>query len=251
MQPPFLCQISLFAFNFAPAGWVPCEGQLLPISQDTPYYFLLGGAYGGDGQTSFALPDYRGLAPEGMQYCIALEGVWPQASGGTPTIGELALLPYQQQQLVPNGWMPCTHQQLSVADNETLFEVIGATFGGDGATTFALPDLTAWPPPPSPLAGEGSSLYCISLNGNFEAPAAIVGTVQLFPFEMQFGDWIACKGQLESIASLPALYSVIGNMFGGDGRTTFAVPDLRQQAVPAGTEYRICCASAPSPVTPG
>ena len=94
MLDQFVCQINLFAFNFAPQGWAPCAGQILPIAQNTAIYTLLGNAYGGDGKTTFALPDYRGLAPQGMQYCIALQGIWPQASGGSSSIGELAMLPY-------------------------------------------------------------------------------------------------------------------------------------------------------------
>src|SRR5208337_4491565 len=57
---PFLGQITLFPFNFAPHGWALCEGQLLPISQNTALFSVLGTTYGGNGQTDFALPDLRG-----------------------------------------------------------------------------------------------------------------------------------------------------------------------------------------------
>jgi len=57
---PFLGEIRAVGFNFAPRGWALCQGQLLPINQNTALYSLLGNTYGGDGRTSFALPDLRG-----------------------------------------------------------------------------------------------------------------------------------------------------------------------------------------------
>ncbi len=63
MSEPFLGQITMFGGNFAPRGWAYCEGQLLPIAQNTALYSLLGTIYGGDGRTSFGLPDLRGRAP--------------------------------------------------------------------------------------------------------------------------------------------------------------------------------------------
>lgn len=57
---PFLGQIAYVAFNFAPYGWLPCEGQILPIAQYQALYSLLGNTYGGDGQATFGLPDMRG-----------------------------------------------------------------------------------------------------------------------------------------------------------------------------------------------
>ncbi|MAQ75161.1 MAG: phage tail protein [Aquimarina sp.] len=63
---PFIGQIILFGGNFAPRGWAICEGQLLPISQNTALFSIIGTIYGGDGRTTFALPDLRGRAPIGM-----------------------------------------------------------------------------------------------------------------------------------------------------------------------------------------
>ncbi len=63
MSEPFIGQIQPFGFNFAPRGWALCDGQLLPISQNTALFSLLGTTYGGDGRTTFALPDLRGRMP--------------------------------------------------------------------------------------------------------------------------------------------------------------------------------------------
>ena len=63
MSEPFIAEIRIFAGNFAPRGWAFCDGQLLPISQNTALFSLIGTTYGGDGRTTFALPDLRGRAP--------------------------------------------------------------------------------------------------------------------------------------------------------------------------------------------
>lgn len=63
---PFLGQIMMVGFNFAPRGWAMCQGQLLSISQNTALFSLLGTTYGGDGRTTFALPDLRGRCAVGM-----------------------------------------------------------------------------------------------------------------------------------------------------------------------------------------
>ena len=62
MSEPFIAEIRIFAGNFAPRGWALCDGQLLPISQNTALFSLIGTVYGGDGETNFALPDLRGRA---------------------------------------------------------------------------------------------------------------------------------------------------------------------------------------------
>jgi microcystin-dependent protein len=63
MADPFVAEIRIFPFNFAPRGWAFCDGQLLPISQNTALFSLLGTTYGGDGKSTFALPDLQGRAP--------------------------------------------------------------------------------------------------------------------------------------------------------------------------------------------
>jgi len=63
MSSPFVAEIRMFAGNFAPTGWATCDGQLLPISQNTALFSLLGTTYGGDGKSTFALPNLQGSAP--------------------------------------------------------------------------------------------------------------------------------------------------------------------------------------------
>ena len=63
MADPFVAEIRIFPFNFAPKGWAWCNGQLMPLSQNTALFSLLGTTYGGDGKSTFALPDMQGNAP--------------------------------------------------------------------------------------------------------------------------------------------------------------------------------------------
>ena len=66
MAQPYVGEIRMFAGNFAPAGWMFCDGQLLPISENETLFNLIGTTYGGDGQSNFALPDLRGRIPVHM-----------------------------------------------------------------------------------------------------------------------------------------------------------------------------------------
>src|SRR5712671_4781371 len=76
MAQPYVGEIRMFAGNFAPAGWMFCEGQLLPISEYETLFNLIGTTYGGDGQSTFALPDLRGRLPihQGAGFTLAQNG---------------------------------------------------------------------------------------------------------------------------------------------------------------------------------
>jgi microcystin-dependent protein len=76
MAQPFVGEIRMFAGNFAPAGWMFCEGQLLPISENETLFQLIGTTYGGDGESTFALPDLRGRLPlhQGGGFILAETG---------------------------------------------------------------------------------------------------------------------------------------------------------------------------------
>lgn len=63
MADPFVAEIRIFPFNFAPKGWALCDGQIMPLSQNTALFSLLGTTYGGDGRSTFALPNLQGSAP--------------------------------------------------------------------------------------------------------------------------------------------------------------------------------------------
>src|SRR2546423_8702036 len=88
MAEPFLSEVRVFSFNFAPKGWAMCNGQLLPINQNQALFALLGTTYGGDGRVNFALPDLEGRAPIHMGSGFTL-GERAGEQGHTLTIGEL------------------------------------------------------------------------------------------------------------------------------------------------------------------
>lgn len=73
MAIPYVGEIRIFAGNFAPAGWMMCEGQLLPIAENTTLFQLIGTTYGGDGQSTFGLPDLRGRIPVHMGQGVGLQ----------------------------------------------------------------------------------------------------------------------------------------------------------------------------------
>jgi microcystin-dependent protein len=116
MAQPYVGEIRMFAGNFAPAGWMFCEGQLLPISENETLFQLIGTTYGGDGESTFQLPDLRGRLPlhQGNNFILAETGgaeditltkdqipahshpylaTTNQASAAAPQNGLLALLP--------------------------------------------------------------------------------------------------------------------------------------------------------------
>ena len=108
MAEPFLGQLMLFGGNFAPRGWALCNGQILAINQNTALFSLLGTTYGGNGQTTFALPDLRGRAP---LHAGQGPGLSPYALGQVGGTENVTLLATE---------MPAhTHAQPATAADET------------------------------------------------------------------------------------------------------------------------------------
>src|SRR5207248_6394797 len=122
MAEPFLSEIRIFSFNFAPKGWALCDGQLLPINQNQALFSLLGTTYGGDGRVNFALPDLRGRVPI--------------HTGSGHTLGERA------------GEQAHT---LTAAELPTHTHVIGAA-SGDGTVPVTTGSLLARAAPANPYA---------------------------------------------------------------------------------------------------
>jgi microcystin-dependent protein len=90
MADPFLGEIRMFGGNFAPLGWALCEGQLLPISQNTALFSLLGTTFGGNGTTTFGLPDLRGRVPISFGQGPGLSAYVMGAMGGSENVTILA-----------------------------------------------------------------------------------------------------------------------------------------------------------------
>jgi microcystin-dependent protein len=128
MSQPYIGEIRIFAGNFAPAGWMLCEGQILPISQYETLFNLIGTTYGGDGQSTFALPDLRGRIPihQGSGFTLA-------ETGGVETVTlTVAQLPdHSHVALCDNG---NGGTQLSPVNGVWSFDTSGQ-FGNYAATT--------------------------------------------------------------------------------------------------------------------
>lgn len=89
MADPFVAEIRIFPFNFAPRGWAWCDGQLLPLSQNTALFSLLGTTYGGNGKSNFALPDLHGRAPLHPGQGAGLSLHFLGETGGSDTVSLL------------------------------------------------------------------------------------------------------------------------------------------------------------------
>ena len=104
MSEPFLGQIIQVGFNFPPRGWASCDGQLLPIFQNSALFSLLGTTYGGDGETTFALPDLRGRSMVHVGNGPGLPSVqWGQRSGNTTFTLQTSNLPAHNHSVAVNG----------------------------------------------------------------------------------------------------------------------------------------------------
>lgn len=224
VMDPLLGQISLFAFPYAPMGWAECNGQELNISQNTALYSLIGIRFGGNGTTTFKLPNLQNSSPiPNAKYYIALEGIYPSFDVGSAeaTIGEIVMFPYDR---TPGGYLPCNGASLNIAQNQALYSLIGASYGGDGITSFNLPNLTDMEPI------ENMNYYiCVKGYYPWGGVDEFLGGIDLlaFPYNRVEDNTYECNGQVLSISQNQALFSLMGINYGGDGMTNFKLPDLR------------------------
>jgi microcystin-dependent protein len=121
MADPFVAEIRIFPFNFAPTGWAFCDGQLLPISQNTALFSLLGTYYGGDGKSTFALPNLQGSAPVHQGQGQGLSEYFLGQSGGAQTVTLLLQeIPFHTHTLmasVENGTQGTLTQNITLASS--------------------------------------------------------------------------------------------------------------------------------------
>ena len=135
MTEPFLGQVSIFGFNFAPRGWAQCDGQLLPINQNQSLYSLLGTTYGGDGRTNFGLPDLRGRMTLHMEQSHPLGG-----KGGVEDVALTTATIPAHRHAASDGTGPRATNDVATGDDPTN-RVLGHTEGnvyGDYTTGVAM-----------------------------------------------------------------------------------------------------------------
>ncbi len=101
---PFVAEIRIFPFNFAPKGWAWCDGQLMPLSQNTALFALLGTTYGGNGKSNFALPDLQGSVPmhPGQGQGLSLHDLGETGGSDTVTLLESELPAHSHQVMAAN-----------------------------------------------------------------------------------------------------------------------------------------------------
>src|SRR5262245_45535010 len=213
--------------------------------------------------------NYQSSLP--IHYLIRTEGFFPSENGGTggnAFMGEI--VPFAGT-FVPGGFMEAAGQTLQIADQDALFQLIGTTYGGDGMTTFQLPDLhgrtidgassqlpigattgqtlsfVSNANLPVSAGGSGQPIdnhepslaltYLISLTGIFPSSGSggvdptqqYLGEVVAFAGGFAPKGWALAQGQLLPINQNQALFALLGTQYGGDGRVTFALPDLRDR----------------------
>jgi microcystin-dependent protein len=167
MAEPFLSELRLFSFVFAPKGWALCNGQLLPINQNQALFSLLGTTYGGDGRVNFALPDLRGRTPMHV--------------GNGHTLGERG---GEQAHTLSIAELPThTHSlQATAADATTNIPTASLLLAPTAPNDFYTPAAALTPMAPTSVSNTGGSQahlnmqpfltlsWCIALQGIFPSP---------------------------------------------------------------------------------
>ena len=226
-MPPKIGQIQLFPYDFAPRGWLPCEGAELLIFQNQALFKLLGKTFGGDGQRTFALPDMRKMNPPNCHYCIANEGD-SSAELYKGIITETFLLPIPS--LGAPNLLECAGQSLDIGGYTTLYNYLRETFGGE-IPNFNLPKLSS--------EAINGYRYMITTEGTFPMSSrqAFIGELILLPIDPESPALQLCNGSKLPVDRNRDLFSEIGTRFGGDDRA-FAVPNL-SVAAPMNYNYYI------------
>lgn len=165
---PFVAEIRIFPFNFAPRGWAWCDGQLLPLSQNTALFSLLGTTYGGNGKSNFALPDLQGRAPmhPGQGPGLSLHDLGETGGSETVTLLESEIPSHS------HAWRASISDGTSQTPaNEMLATGIGiGQYAAPGAMTMLSPNALApagGDQPHNNLQPYLTFYFCIALQGVF------------------------------------------------------------------------------------
>lgn len=169
MADPFVAEIRIFPFNFAPQGWAWCDGQLLPLSQNTALFSLLGTTYGGNGKSNFALPDLQGRAPmhPGQGPGLSLHDLGEQ--GGVETVTLLSTeIPVHSHTLsaattTAESYLP-TGRLLGASQNATTWQTSTASLVPAAAEAVGL---AGGGQPHNNMQPYLTFYFCIALQGVF------------------------------------------------------------------------------------
>lgn len=235
-------QVQAFALGFTVQGFQKCEGQVLPIRDNPALFSLLMTTYGGDGMTTYALPDLRKAGKErGLSYQIRVErGVFPERDYPARFVDTyLGAIGTYASTWIPGGTAQCDGRLVEAGANDGLFNLLKTRYGGNGTTNVGTPNLEQ-------IASEDNLRYAMSVQGVYPTTdrglddESFIGEVQAFAFDFAPKNWLPCAGQLLPAMENQALYTLIGNTFGGTPNSTFQLPDLRPFSEKHGVNYCIC-----------
>jgi microcystin-dependent protein len=229
MAQPFIGEIRIFCGNFAPAGWMLCQGQTLAISDNDILFELIGTTYGGDGQSTFNLPDLQSRVPlhQGNGFQLA-------ETGGVETV-------------------TLTTQQIPVHNHTPLARAAAGANTSPAGSLWAecpLNSYSSTTPPNVPMDAAavgpaGGSQphdnmipflvvnFIISMFGVFPTPTSgggddpFLSEIKMVSFNFAPKGWTLCNGQLLPINQNQALFALLGTTYGGDGRVNFGLPNLQ------------------------
>lgn len=224
----FLGMIVGFAGNFAPRDWAYCDGQQVSSDSEPAYVELVGDSFGGDGVNTAATPNLANFPSTDrlpVRKIINLNGSFlPALYYSTMAMVLEAVAPVRMTQ--GGLWLECMGQSLEVDSNPPLYSQLQNYYGGRPGETFNLPDLS----PDQTLDGNRSFEYLLSAKGSYPGtslPYAFIGQVQYSATVHPPLGWTICNGTELSISRYSTLFSILGIRYGGDGRTSFALPNIQ------------------------
>jgi len=240
----------MFAGDFAPTGWMFCQGQLLSVTEYETLFKLIGTTYGGDGSRTFALPDLRGRVPISM-------GLPPLDSPGSTTSFAIGQTGGVEQVTLSTEEIPAHNHalQATTAAAGLFTDPHGQVLAQTKEIELYNSENPATPLSSLAMSSAGSSQphtniqpylainFIIALSGTVLTTGSdpnvvlesdsFMGEIRIFANDFAPRNWAYCDGQLLSILQYAELYSLIGTTYGGDGSSTFALPNL-QGRVPLG-----------------
>jgi microcystin-dependent protein len=242
-ETPIMGEVVLFPYNFAPVGWRLCDGSLLSIADYGALFAIIGTTYGGDGQSTFALPNLKSRTVVGAGQGPGLPSYVLGQTGGTNLPLGVGQMPSHSHSISPNAPSSNTGRAISPLNNFP-------SAGVDKNRIPVMPFATGAPILVPALANAGGSLpheqwppyvkmnYCIATEGVFPSNGgsgsmpddSMIGDIKIFAGNFQPNGAPFCDGRLLQIMSNQALFSLLGTTYGGDGRNTFGLPDLRGRA---------------------